>query len=450
MKAKELAQNYQPVIGLEIHVELKTCSKMFCQCAGPGAVDSLKEKPNAHTCPVCLGMPGALPVPNIQAIEWTMQIGRALNCKVENGFKFDRKHYFYPDLPKGYQISQYDEPIATDGYLEINGRKFRIRRVHLEEDTAKLMHQGDESLIDFNRSGVPLVEIVTEPDFDNADDAKRFLEELQLIVRYLDVADADMEKGSMRLEPNISVRKPDEKGLPKYKVEVKNINSFSFAKRAISSEIVRQTEILKEGNIPVQETRGFVEGKGTTISQRVKEEATDYRYFPEPDIPPFHFSNEELEKIVGKLPMLPAERLKHFVEEHGIKESDAFILTRDKGLADYFEKIIADDRITSSEEKGLKAKLASLIVNKKLDVGVAPEKFVEQALASLAPKVTDTVKLKEVVEKVISANPDVVAAVKAGQDSKLNFLVGQVMKEIGGQADAKVVHDRVLMVLQKP
>lgn len=453
----KLVSKYHPVIGLEIHVELKTKSKMFCQCAGLGTVDPLKEKPNTHTCPVCLGMPGALPVPNRQAIEWTMLLGKALNCKVNNDFKFDRKHYFYPDLPKGYQISQYDEPVATDGWLEIpiinnqapKTKRFRIRRVHLEEDTAKLMHQGDESLIDFNRSGVPLVEIVTEPDFKNADDAKRFLEELQLIVRYLDIADADMEKGSMRLEPNISVReitnnqisksKKEKLILPDYKVEVKNINSFSFAKRAIEYEIKRQVEILKDGKTPIQETRGFVEGKGATVSQRVKEEATDYRYFPEPDIPPFHFSDRQVEKIVKDMPKLPAERMFELIEKHNIKEADAFILTRDKSLADYFGKIIADDRVTSVEEKGLKAKLASLIVNKRLDIKVAPDKFVQQALAHFTPKVTDEKKLREVVEKVIAANPDVVAAVKAGQEGKRNFLVGQVMKEMKGQADAKRV-----------
>lgn len=434
-------EDLKPVIGLEIHVELKTKSKMFCQCAGLEVVDPLKAEPNTHTCPVCLGMPGALPVPNQAAIEWTMKVGKALHCKINNDFKFDRKHYFYPDLPKGYQISQYDEPIATDGFLEVDGKKFRIRRVHLEEDTARMAHKGDESLIDFNRSGLPLVEIVTEPDFDNADDAKRFLEELQLIARYLEVADADMEKGSMRLEPNISVQKPGEKELPKYKVEVKNINSFSFAKRAIEFEIARQTKLLKSGETPIQETRGFVEAKGTTVTQRVKEEATDYRYFPEPDIPPFHFSDRQVEEIIKDRPMLPAERLKHFVEKHGVKEADAFILTRDKGLADYFEKIIADDRITSSEEAGLKSKLASLIVNKKLnvDIAVAPGRFVDQAIEHLTPKATDEGKLKEVVTKVVADNPDIVAAVKAGQEGKLNFLVGQVMKEMHGQADPALV-----------
>lgn len=467
--------DYKPIIGLEIHIELKTKSKMFCQCAGLGKVEPLKQKPNTHTCPVCLGLPGALPAPNQTAIEWTMKIGNALNCKINNDFKFDRKHYFYPDLPKGYQISQYDEPIASNGWLEIpitnkqisnsnlQTRRFRIRRVHLEEDTAKLMHTGNASLIDFNRSGVPLVEIVTEPDFDNADDAKRFLEELQLIVRYLDVADADMEKGSMRLEPNISIKllnsNPQiskaqidnsrsqiltKEGLPTYKVEVKNINSFSFAKRAIEFEIKRQIKLLAEGITPVQETRGFVEGKGATVSQRIKEEATDYRYFPEPDIPPFHFSDEEIEAIVKDRPALPAERMQALIEKHGVKDADAFILTRDKGLVDYFKKIISDDRITSSEEKGLKAKLASLIVNKKIDVNVSANEFVDRAISRLTTKETDEDELKTATAKVVKENSDVVVAVKEGQEGKLNFLVGQVMKEMKGQADAKMVRANLI------
>ena len=335
---------YRPVIGLEIHVELKTKSKMFCQCSA----DYFGKEPNTNTCPVCLGMPGALPVPNKLAVEWTARIGLALGCKINKHTKFDRKNYFYPDLPKGYQISQYDEPIAVNGYLTVDSqkskteKKFRIHRVHLEEDTGKLLHSGKDTLIDFNRSGVPLVEIVTEPDFDNADDVKDFLEELHTVIEYLEVSDADMEKGSMRLEPNISliVLQSDNsdihnadgylntKFLPKYKVEVKNINSFNFVKKAVEFELKRQQEILEKGETPAQETRGYDEKTETTYSQRSKEEAHDYRYFPEPDIPQIVFSEELLKKIKADLPQLPRDKMLFLHKRDGIKKPDAKIIVK--------------------------------------------------------------------------------------------------------------------------
>jgi aspartyl-tRNA(Asn)/glutamyl-tRNA(Gln) amidotransferase subunit B len=434
-------KNYHPVIGLEIHVELKTKSKMFCQ----DSADYFGKKPNSLTCPVCLGLPGALPVPNKKAVEWTILIGKALGCKINKVSKFDRKHYFYPDLPKGYQISQYDEPIAVNGQVEINGREeatktIRITRVHLEEDTAKLLHSGKDTLVDFNRSGVPLVEIVTDPDFDNPEDVKRFLEELQVIVRYLGVSDADMEKGSMRLEPNISVRVAGEK-LPKYKVEVKNINSFNFVKRAVEYEIKRQTEILSEGKTPKQETRGYNPAKGKTYPQRKKEEAHDYRYFPEPDIPPMTFASTYLDGIQKGMPELPREKVERYVEDLSLRHQDAFILTRDKKLSEYFERITAGTKISPQD-------IANLIINKKLDTALTVDDFIKEAEKKLKPKVTDTKLLEEAAKKAIEENQRAVDEYKKGKENAIMFLVGKVMREMKGQADAKLVIRKLKKMLK--
>jgi aspartyl-tRNA(Asn)/glutamyl-tRNA(Gln) amidotransferase subunit B len=436
-----MENKYKPVIGLEIHVELKTKSKMFCQCSA----DYFGKEPNSNTCPVCLGMPGALPVPNKKAIEWTVLIGKALNCEINKISKFDRKHYFYPDLPKGYQISQYDEPFCVKGHLSIKTKEgnktFRIHRIHLEEDTGKLMHEGDDTLIDFNRSSVPLVEIVTEPDFDNADDVKQFLEELHTLITYLDVSDADMEKGSMRLEPNISVKLVTAEGLPNYKVEVKNINSFNFVKRAIEYEVKRHIEILEKGETPPQETRGFSDVKMNTYSQRSKENAQDYRYFPEPDIPPIELPDKALETIAKMKPELPAERIERYEKEYGLKYQDAFIITREKKQAQYFEDVInkLDEQKLSFKVEDAGQKIANFIINKKVDSNLSVDEFVKEAVQLLTPKQTDTKLLDEMVSKVIAGNEKSVADYKSGKQNAIMFLVGQVMREMKGHADAQTV-----------
>lgn len=431
-----MTQSYSPVIGLEIHVELSTKSKMFCQCSA----EYFGKEPNSNTCPVCLGLPGALPVPNRVALDWCIKIGKALNCTINVSTKFDRKHYSYPDLPKGYQISQYDEPVAINGSLKVGEKTFGITRVHMEEDTGKLLHVGEDSLVDFNRSGVPLVEIVTEPDFTNSDEVKEFLQELHTIIRYLEVSNADMEKGSMRMEPNISLRvvgdqKSDVRELPNYKVEVKNINSFNFVKKAIDYELTRQAEILDQSKTPEQETRGYDEKTMKTVSQRSKEEAHDYRYFPEPDIPPFVFEQKFIDSIA--LPELPTAKIDRYVKELKIKEIDARILTKDFELVKYFEKVV---ELSDLEPQ----KIANLIINSKLATNVSIEEFISQATKLLSTKKTDMPTLMLAIKKVIAENSDVVTNYKAGKLSSLMFLVGQVMREMKGQAEANLIKDKLV------
>lgn len=449
--------NYKPVIGLEVHVELKTNSKMFCRCDAT----YFGKEPNTHTCPVCLGLPGALPVPNKKAVEWCQTLALALNCKINEVSKFDRKNYYYPDLSKGYQISQYDEPFGELGYISVKStpdsptedKKIGITRVHMEEDTAKLSHQeinGEKvSLIDFNRSGVPLVEIVTEPDFDSAFQVTEYLKKLQQIVRYLDVSNADMEKGDMRLEPNISLRKISDKQqeisnkweLPKYKVEVKNINSFRFVAQAIEVEIKRQQEILETGKLPPQETRGWNEAKKTTISQRVKEEANDYRYFPDPDIPPIHTDKSKIEDLKSQLPELPDAKLARFVKEYSLSAYDAEILTREIKMAEFFEKAVKD----GDAEKVTPKQIANYIINKKVDpASTEPATVIKTILQSTQTVQVDEGELSKVIQNVLSENEKAVEDYKSGKESVLMFLIGQVMKQLGKKVDVSIVKAAII------
>lgn len=436
---------YTPVIGLEVHVELKTKSKMFCTCSA----SYFGEKPNTHTCPICLGLPGALPVPNKLAIEWCVKIALALNCKINEYSKFDRKNYFYPDLAKGYQISQYDLPFGKNGHIELNnGKKIRILRVHMEEDTGKLSHQevnGKKvSLIDFNRSGVPLVEIVTEPDFDNALDVKEYLEKLHQIVRYLEVSDADMDKGEMRLEPNISLTTIPGK-LPNYKVEVKNINSFKFVEKAINYEIIRQEEILEKGDTPAQETRGWDENKQITFSQRSKEDAHDYRYFPEPDIPPIVLKKTQISRIGREVPELPNKKRLRFEIDYALATYDAEILTREKPLADYFEQTIKKN----ANKLELKA-IANWIINKKVDyTKVSTDDLLKQIVTSKQVAQIDEKELQKFINEVLLENEKAVTDYKNGKEASLMFLLGQTMKKIGKKVDTQMVKQQLQKALQK-
>lgn len=436
--------DYTPVIGLEIHVELKTKSSMFCGCPA----DHFGKPPNTGTCPVCLGLPGALPVPNKKAVDWTIMLGLALGSTIADVSKFDRKHYFYPDLPKGYQISQYDQPLCRGGRIATSLGDVRIHRVHLEEDTGKLQHAVIDgkrvTLVDFNRSGVPLVEIVTEADIKSAEHAREFLKKLHQIVRFLGISDADMEKGSMRLEPNISLRKPGQKGFPPYKVEVKNINSFRFASLAIQYEIERQSRILDEGNTPVQETRGWNEAKGATVSQRTKEEAADYRYFPEPDIPPMRFTREYVETIRSSMPALPDQVKAALSKDYALREDQAVVLTDDTDKLNLFYAVMNEPVIRKQNISG--STVANWIINRVTDMGQPPERVASDLVESKAVDAVDPEQLSRLISEVIVAHPKAAEDYKNGKQQSLMFLLGQVKKRLP-KADAQVIVEALKNVL---
>ncbi len=489
---------YEPVIGLEVHAELQTKSKMFCGCE---VVDSTSAAPNTAVCPVCSGMPGTLPVVNQRAVEYAIRVALALDCEVQHTSIFARKNYFYPDLPKGYQISQYERPLATHGKLAIHtaeGEKIiRVTRVHLEEDTGKLTHveavEADHpySLVDLNRAGVPLLEIVSEPDMHSAEDARAYGEALREILRYLGVNSGDMEKGVIRFEANVSVRPRGSEKLG-LRTEVKNLNSFRALERAITYEIERQSRILEAGGKVDQETLGWSEARGQTYSQRSKEDAHDYRYFPEPDLPPLVVEQQWVDEIAGKLPELPNAKYRRFVKEYGLTEYDARRLTEERAVADYFEecarqaapevkaKTIANwmlgdlfslindasssrgSPLTMAELKvgpDALAGLAKLVSEGQISQGSGRNVLTEMFASGKSPaeivrarglkQVSDESLISQLVSQALEENPKEVASYKAGKAGVSNFLFGQVMKKAAGKANPQVVRAELERQLSK-
>jgi len=466
-----MTQKFHPVIGLEIHVELNTKSKMFCGC--PAA--HFGFEPNTHTCPVCLGLPGALPVANEEGIRRTIKIGLSLDCEIASHSKFDRKNYFYPDLPKGYQISQYDEPLCEHGQLETEQGVVGITRVHLEEDTAKLQHvtlsaaeqaaAGVEnarvSLIDFNRGGVPLVEIVTEPDIHSPEQAREFAKNLVHLLRYLEVSDCDMEKGALRLEANISVQNEEEQAagrLPAYKVEVKNLNSFRFLERAIRYEIERHIKLREQGELPKQETRGWNDGAGETYAQRSKEEAEDYRYFPDPDLPPLELTLEMVQDIEDELPELPKEKMQRFQEEYGISDQNAQVFLQSKAISERAEKFLQQAR----EAKLDLQKVSNALVNTKVSSSLLSEDLeesmvlqeIERVLMAIQAQInTPEVSETELQSAITTVFSDPLLAVmldkyKNGDEKLFGFFMGQVMRQLGKKANPQLVTQALKTYLQ--
>lgn len=474
---------YETVIGLEVHVELNTKSKIFCGCS-----TQFGAPPNQNTCPVCLGHPGVLPVLNKQAVEFAMKAAVALNCEIAEYTKFDRKNYFYPDLPKAYQISQYDQPIGKNGWLEIvvNGevKRIGITRIHLEEDAGKLIHlEGeDASLVDFNRVGVPLIEIVSEPDLRSPEEARAYLEKLRAIMLYTEVSDVRMEEGSLRCDANISLRPVGEKELGT-KVELKNLNSFSALERALAYEVLRQTDLLDEGEKIEQETRRWIEDRKETVSMRTKEEAHDYRYFPDPDLVGIHISREWVDQIRRSIPELPDQRRRRYVEEWAIPEYDAGVLTATKKSADYFEAAVAtgaDAKMISNwmmgelfgylnknnleiDEIPMKpehlARMVGMIGDGTISGKIAKTVFAEMLVSGKDPEsivkekgliqISDEGAIRPIIEKVISLNPQSVADYKAGKERAIGFLVGQVMKETKGKANPQLVNQLLVEMMNK-
>jgi len=466
---------FEPVIGLEVHAQLKTNTKIFCACS-----TSFGAPPNSHTCPVCLGMPGVLPVLNKKVVDFALRMALATNCEITCESRFARKNYFYPDLPKGYQISQYELPIAEHGHvdIEVNGdlRRIGITRIHMEEDAGKLVHDPDRpvSMVDFNRTGVPLIEIVSEPDIRQPEEAGAYLRQLRAIVRYLEICDGNLEEGSFRCDANVSIRPMGTQPLGT-RTELKNLNSFKHVEKALKYEISRQKEVIMDGGQIMQETRLWDPDKNKTTSMRGKEEAHDYRYFPDPDLLPLVIDEAWIEKVKINLPELPDTKKKRFMDQYELPSYDAELLTSDRELAQYFEnctqefpqpkkvsnwvmgsllgllnaqeKTIEDSPVSAVdlarllalvEEGAISGKIAKTVLAEMAQSGKAAKQIVrEKGLV----QITDTGALEDVVLKIISSHPKEVEAYKNGKTKLLGFFVGQIMKETRGQANPKLVNE---------
>ncbi len=473
---------FEPVIGLEVHAELLTRSKMFCSCE---VADTTLSEPNTHVCEVCLGLPGSLPVINSRAVEYAIRVALALNCDVSETSVFARKNYFYPDLPKGYQISQYELPVAHDGWLSVdvngNSKRVRIRRVHLEEDTGKLTHYGEYSLVDYNRSGVPLLEIVSEPDLHSLEAVRAYATSLRSLLRYLEVNSGDMQKGVIRFEANVSLRRIGSEQLG-VRTEIKNLNSFRALDRSVSFEIGRQSRVLSQGGAVVQETVGWDEGREVTVPQRGKEEAHDYRYFPEPDLPPLVVRPEWIRQIQSQLPELPAAKRERFISGYGLAPEAAEVLTQDPPLSDYFERTVcASDSTPEKIANWLTGELFALsnqaavpvhqspvspgylaqvvdwvesgqinaasgkeILGRVFETGHPPDEILRAGDFS---QVDDLSSIDQLIAETLKENPDLVQEYLDGKEGIANWFFGQVMKATGGRANPQVLRKRLYAAL---